>query len=189
MPNEIRNTASASRATSGFPGGTARLPRLNSRLHQGGEARRVSYVGTAFVRTPRSSGAPADSTSAGTATPTRTVTTEPPPEPAKFTEYYTYESLFTTPPEVDESVEIIDEAAFETLGLEADAGWDEVVTAYRRIVKQAHPDLLVGASAEELDAANERIAKVNFAYSRLNALFRLVADTNDESTGGFNEAG
>jgi hypothetical protein len=172
MPNEIRNTASASRATSGFPGGTARLPRLNSRLHSGADARRVSYVGTAFVRTPRSSSAFADPT----ATATRTATAEAPPEPAKFTEYYTYESLFTAPPEDDESVEIIDEAAFATLGLEADADWEQVVTTYRRLVKQVHPDRLVDATPEELDGANARLSDINLAYSRLTALFRLVTE-------------
>jgi hypothetical protein len=176
MPDENRKTPTDPSGTSGFPGGSARLPRLNTRLHAGAETQRVSFVGTAFVRTPRS-----PSRLAETPTP---VIEEAPQAAGKFTEYYTYESLFTAPPEAVETVQVIDEAAFETLGLDADASWNDVVTTYRQIVKQIHPDRLVGASPEELDAANERLSAINFAYSRLNALFRLIASDDGSADDG-----
>jgi hypothetical protein len=174
MPDKTRKNAIGSSATTGFPGGSARLPRLNTRLHGGAETQRVSFVGTAFVRTPRTSSRFAEAPAPPTA--------DTPEAPGRFTEYYTYESLFTAPPESGETVELIDEAAFEMLGLEADADWEQVVTAYRRIVKQIHPDRLVDATAEEVDAANQRLSDVNLAYSRLTALFRLVAGTNVADT-------
>jgi hypothetical protein len=185
MPDKFRNSANAATATTGFPGGSARLPRLNTRLHGGAETQRVSFVGTAFVRTPRTS-----SRFAETAAPLRE---EPAEAPGKFTEYYTYESLFTAPPETVETVQLIDEAAFQTLGLEADADWVQVVTTYRRLVKQVHPDRLVGATAEELDEANARLSDINLAYSRLTALFRLVANddaaTDESQIENVSEAG
>ncbi len=183
MPNEHRKKPTEPNGTSRMPGGSASLPRLNTRLHAGAETQRVSFVGTAFVRTPRASSRFAQP-------PTREVEQTAPEPSGRFTEYYTYESLFTAPPEVADTVQVIDEAAFEVLGLDVDADWDEVVTAYRRIVKQIHPDRLVGASAEELDAANLRLSDVNFAYSRLTALFRLVAGGNEaDPADGISEPG
>jgi DnaJ domain len=181
MPNENNKTPTDPNGTSGFPGGSARLPRLNTRLHAGAETQRVSFVGTAFVRTPRSSSRFAEA-------PAR-VMAEAPQASARFAEYYTYESLFTAPPETVETVQIIDEEAFEMLGVDPDASWDEVVGAYRRIVKQIHPDRLLDASAEELDAANEQLRAINFAYSRLNALFRLIASGGDASVDDLSEPG
>jgi hypothetical protein len=158
-----------------FPGGSARLPHLGLR---GGGARptaRVSYVGTAFVRTPTR---PADPTSPSSTT-SDPIATGPTP---RFAEYYTYESLFAAE-EVEQpaSGPTVDAEAFESLGLEPDAPWQDVVTTYRRLAKEHHPDRLADATPEELDQANERLRDLNFAYARLRALFRQggLDDTAD----------
>jgi DnaJ-domain-containing protein 1 len=100
-----------------------------------------------------------------------------------FSEYYTYESLFAPlDPEPAADGPVIDAEAFASLGLEPDAPWQDVVTTYRRLAKEHHPDRLAGASPEELDQANERLRDVNFAYARLRALFR-EGDLGDTAAG------
>ncbi len=58
---------------------------------------------------------------------------------------------------------------YEVLGLSADAGDDEVKTAYRRLAREYHPDRLIGEGLpqEFIDLATEKQATINDAYDRI----------------------
>ena len=56
---------------------------------------------------------------------------------------------------------------YGVLGLPTYATWPEVTAAHRRLAKQCHPDMMVGAPQEERDAAEERMRTVNRAYNQL----------------------
>ena len=55
------------------------------------------------------------------------------------------------------------------LGVSRDAGDDEIKSAYRKLVRENHPDRLVaqGMPQEFVDLANERLATINAAYDRV----------------------
>lgn len=57
------------------------------------------------------------------------------------------------------------------LGLEPDAGDDEVKRHYRRLVAETHPDRLIarGVPEEFVKIANDRMAALNAAYAQITA--------------------
>ncbi len=59
--------------------------------------------------------------------------------------------------------------AYAALGLAPDAADTEIKAAWRRLVREHHPDRLVaqGRSQEEVDRANDRLAAINAAYDRI----------------------
>ncbi len=61
---------------------------------------------------------------------------------------------------------------FEILGLGHDASDEEVKAAYRRLVRENHPDRLVaqGMPPEFVELANEKLATINGAYERVREL-------------------
>ncbi|MEE9209516.1 MAG: TerB family tellurite resistance protein [Kiloniellales bacterium] len=61
---------------------------------------------------------------------------------------------------------------FEILGLGRDADDAEIKAAYRRLVRENHPDRLVaqGLPAEFVELANEKLATINGAYDRIREL-------------------
>jgi DnaJ like chaperone protein len=61
---------------------------------------------------------------------------------------------------------------FEILGLGRDADDAEIKAAYRRLVRETHPDRLVaqGMPAEFVELANEKLATINGAYDRIREL-------------------
>ncbi len=61
---------------------------------------------------------------------------------------------------------------FEILGLGHDASDEEVKAAYRRLVRENHPDRLVaqGMPQEFVELANEKLATINGAYERVREL-------------------
>ncbi len=140
-----------------FPGGRVRLPRIE-------EARRrraaqdaatessVRFVGTAFVRPRR-----------------QPDVEEPTQNQSGFSEYYTYESLFDAPHVEESPPANADDQALAELGLDRKAAWSDVVAAHRQLVKETHPDLLVGADAAVIEAATDRLRSINLAYARLKA--------------------
>ena len=60
---------------------------------------------------------------------------------------------------------------YATLGITRDAGDDEVRTAYRRLIREHHPDLLVaqGMPQDFIDVANQQMASINVAYDEISA--------------------
>ena len=59
--------------------------------------------------------------------------------------------------------------AFHLLGLQAGAPLDEVRSAYRRLAKEYHPDVIAsrGLSGEFEDFAKEKMRAVNDAYDQI----------------------
>lgn len=56
------------------------------------------------------------------------------------------------------------ESAYAVLGVEPDATWADINSAYRRLVRQWHPD---GESILELDLREDLMRRLNAAYSEL----------------------
>ncbi len=58
---------------------------------------------------------------------------------------------------------------FEILGMGRNASNDEIKAAYRRLVRENHPDRLIaqGMPAEFVQLANEKLATINVAYDRI----------------------
>ncbi len=58
---------------------------------------------------------------------------------------------------------------FEILGVSRDASTEEIKRAYRKLIRETHPDTLVaqGLPKEFIDLANERMAAINAAYDRI----------------------
>lgn len=59
--------------------------------------------------------------------------------------------------------------AFEIIGVGSDASDDDVKSAYRKLVRENHPDVLTakGMPQEFIDLANEKLATINDAYDRI----------------------
>lgn len=59
---------------------------------------------------------------------------------------------------------------YQVLGVAPDASDDEIKSAYRRLVRENHPDRLVaqGLPQEFIDVANEKIKAINDAYERVS---------------------
>jgi len=58
---------------------------------------------------------------------------------------------------------------FEILGMGRSASNDEIKAAYRRLVRENHPDKLIaqGMPAEFVELANHKLATINVAYDRV----------------------
>ena len=58
---------------------------------------------------------------------------------------------------------------YEVLGIEREASDDRIKSAYRKLVRENHPDRLVsqGMPQEFIDMANEKLATINAAYERI----------------------
>lgn len=67
------------------------------------------------------------------------------------------------------SVDVRRIVAYRTLGLDSNAPETEVKQAYRRLVREYHPDLHPSASFEERRALSARFAEVTAAYKALVA--------------------
>lgn len=59
---------------------------------------------------------------------------------------------------------------YQVLGVSADLSDDEIKKAYRRLIREHHPDTLVarGLPREFVIQANERMASINAAYDEIN---------------------
>ena len=63
--------------------------------------------------------------------------------------------------------------AFEVLGLSKNASLDEVKARYKELVRQYHPDILMGRgeSKEVLERSTKKLQEINEAYGRLKEKF------------------
>ena len=80
-----------------------------------------------------------------------------------------YGSRFEANP--DEMVQEKD--AFEVLGLSKNASFDEVKLRYKELVRQYHPDILMGRgeSKEVIERSTKKLQEINEAYGRLKEKF------------------
>ncbi|MBO31961.1 MAG: TerB family tellurite resistance protein [Rhodospirillales bacterium] len=58
---------------------------------------------------------------------------------------------------------------YQILGVERDAGEKEIKSAYRKLIRENHPDTLIaqGMPQEFIDVANEKMARINGAYDQI----------------------
>ena len=86
---------------------------------------------------------------------------------SKFDSFYG--SRFEANP--DEMVQEKD--AFEVLGLSKNASFDEVKLRYKELVRQYHPDILMGRgeSKEVIERSTKKLQEINEAYGRLKEKF------------------
>jgi len=63
--------------------------------------------------------------------------------------------------------------AFEVLGLNKNASLDEVKARYKELVRQYHPDILMGRgeSKEVIERSTKKLQEINEAYGRLKEKF------------------
>ncbi|OUT11913.1 molecular chaperone DjlA [Campylobacter concisus] len=80
-----------------------------------------------------------------------------------------YGSRFEANP--DEAIQEKD--AFEVLGLSKNASLDEVKARYKELVRQYHPDILMGRgeSKEVIERSTKKLQEINEAYGRLKEKF------------------
>ena len=80
-----------------------------------------------------------------------------------------YGSRFDT--NLDEMVQEKD--AFEVLGLSKNASLEEVKARYKELVRQYHPDILMGRgeSKEVIERSTKKLQEINEAYGRLKEKF------------------
>ncbi|WP_148821119.1 TerB family tellurite resistance protein [Campylobacter concisus] len=80
-----------------------------------------------------------------------------------------YGSRFEANP--DEAIQEKD--AFEVLGLSKNASFDEVKARYKELVRQYHPDILMGRgeSKEVIERSTKKLQEINEAYGRLKEKF------------------
>ncbi len=80
-----------------------------------------------------------------------------------------YGSRFEANP--DEAIQEKD--AFEVLGLSKNASFDEIKARYKELVRQYHPDILMGRgeSKEVIESSTKKLQEINEAYGRLKEKF------------------
>nr|WP_258033643.1 TerB family tellurite resistance protein [Campylobacter concisus] len=80
-----------------------------------------------------------------------------------------YGSRFEANP--DEAIQEKD--AFEVLGLSKNASFDEIKARYKELVRQYHPDILMGRgeSKEVIERSTKKLQEINEAYGRLKEKF------------------
>lgn len=121
-----------------FPGGAARLPRLN---RSNGEI-------PEFLP------------------PLRQNPEERAPEKDRgFEAYYSTDSLFSSAPEPEDQSAV--EGPYAVLGLTRSASWEAVSKAHRRLVAQLHPDRYVREEPPIREAAERRVRDVNEAFAAI----------------------
>jgi hypothetical protein len=140
QPTDRTRSSGASSRDRAFPGGRAKLPRLNTST----DGPELDFVSTAFIpgQEPEDDDAPRTG----------------------FHGYNTYESLFADATIAEPLTRPTDDDAYAVLGVAPDAEWKDIVRAHRRLVKANHPDHLVDAPASERHAAEERLRQINLAY-------------------------
>ncbi|WP_149715505.1 DnaJ domain-containing protein [Campylobacter concisus] len=66
-----------------------------------------------------------------------------------------------------------DKDAYEVLGVDKNASFDEIKQRYKELVRQYHPDILMGRgeSKEVIERSTKKLQEINEAYGRLKEKF------------------
>lgn len=76
------------------------------------------------------------------------------------------------PPPASASISLIDSAPYQALGLSASASLEEVRAAFRRKIKECHPDIFATRSDEMRQRAEEKTKAIIAAYEEILARYR-----------------
>ena len=164
---------------SGFPGGTPRLPRLNSEppppagIQGSVDEPAVEFVTGGFIEDEltraRRSRRPTDDDA------DRTDGEPTDPVYARFTDYSPNESLFFHPAgnrgTAEPDRDVGDDQPLTPhalLRVTPDASWQQIKAAHRSLLAELHPDRFVTATQAERDRAAEQLAEVNLAFHTLD---------------------
>ena len=86
---------------------------------------------------------------------------------------YKFDSFYGSRFGVDHDEISQENDAFEVLGLSKNASLDEVKARYKELVRQYHPDILMGRgeSKEVIERSTKKLQEINEAYGRLKEKF------------------
>ena len=84
-----------------------------------------------------------------------------------------FDSFYGSRFEVNPDEMVQEKDAFEVLGLSKNASFDEVKARYKELVRQYHPDILMGRgeSKEVIERSTKKLQEINEAYGRLKEKF------------------
>ena len=86
---------------------------------------------------------------------------------------YKFDSFYGSRFGVDRDEVSRENDAFEVLGLSKNASLDEIKARYKELVRQYHPDILMGRgeSKEVIERSTKKLQEINEAYGRLKEKF------------------
>lgn len=86
---------------------------------------------------------------------------------------YKFDSFYGSRFEADHGEVSQENDAFEVLGLSKNASLEEVKARYKELVRQYHPDILMGRgeSKEVIERSTKKLQEINEAYGRLKEKF------------------
>ena len=86
---------------------------------------------------------------------------------------YKFESFYGSRFEANPDEMVQEKDAFEVLGLSKNASLEEVKARYKELVRQYHPDILMGRgeSKEVIERLTKKLQEINEAYGRLKEKF------------------
>ena len=86
---------------------------------------------------------------------------------------YKFDSFYGSRFEADRDEVSRENDAFEVLGLSKNASLDEVKARYKELVRQYHPDILMGRgeSKDVIERSTKKLQEINEAYVRLKEKF------------------
>ena len=84
-----------------------------------------------------------------------------------------FDSFYGSKFEANTDKVVQEKDAFEILGLSKNASFDEVKARYKELVRQYHPDILMGRgeSKEVIERSTKKLQEINEAYGRLKEKF------------------
>ncbi|WP_107691040.1 TerB family tellurite resistance protein [Campylobacter concisus] len=86
---------------------------------------------------------------------------------------YKFDSFYGSRFEANPDEMVQEKDAFEVLGLSKNASLEEVKARYKELVRQYHPDILMGRgeSKEVIERSTKKLQEINEAYGRLKEKF------------------
>nr|WP_257638058.1 TerB family tellurite resistance protein [Campylobacter concisus] len=86
---------------------------------------------------------------------------------------FKFDSFYGSRFEANTDKVVQEKDTFEVLGLNKNASFDEVKARYKELVRQYHPDILMGRgeSKEVIERSTKKLQEINEAYGRLKEKF------------------